>query len=163
MKLPELRVSGEAVSELLDGAGDFLEVARVLRGLTEAQAFAKIPGYKYSISQISAHIRYWQHAKLSRAKGSPISHQVTNEETFRVVETGGWEPLVAEIVAGVEEVRAFAMLHAEEAMPEDPETSVGFHLARCASHTGYHLGQIVMLRRMMGLWNLEPDDDEDYF
>ncbi len=37
-------------------------------------------------------------------------------------------------------------------LPHDPETSLLHELLLLADHTAYHLGQLLVLRRLIGAW-----------
>jgi hypothetical protein len=46
--------------------------------------------------------------------------------------------------------------------PARDDTNICYDLAETALHNAYHLDQIVLLRRMQGLWPPEGGDDNDF-
>jgi hypothetical protein len=75
---------------------------------------------------------------------------------------GAWPALVASFLAGIEELAKLAEERAEVTSPHRDDTSVGYDLAESALHNAYHCGQIVLLRRIQGLWPPAGGDTNDF-
>jgi hypothetical protein len=154
--------SPDAVKELLDGGGEFVPPPRILGDLTEEQAVAVPPGSPYSIAQVLNHMHWCQGGQLAKLSGEPWPQSEHLDDTFAPIKPGGWPRLVAAFLAALEECKAMADARADEISPERDDTNVGYDLAENALHNAYHFGQIVLLRRLQGLWPPEGGEDYDY-
>jgi uncharacterized damage-inducible protein DinB len=112
------------LSAVLTGEGIFLAPAAVLDGLTDDQAHAK-------------------------------SHNRP------AVPPDGWEALRTRYLQSVEEAKRIAsesdslgkpLLPPGVEIPVLAKESHGSGLLQAAVHSGHHLGQIITMRQMMGLW-----------
>jgi hypothetical protein len=65
-------------------------------------------------------------------------------------------------MAGIQECGRLAEERGERTSAQRDDTSINYDLAGTALHNAYHLGQIVLLRRMQGLWPPEGGDPNDY-
>jgi hypothetical protein len=154
--------SPSAVGELLDGGGEFQPPDRILSDLTEAQAVAVPKGSPYSIAQILAHTHFYQQATLTQLRGEDWPRPAHLEETFAPITLGGWGSLVDAFLNGIAEAKKLAEEKRDTISPSRDDTNVDYDLAESALHNAYHLGQIVLLRRIQGLWPPAGGDDNDY-
>ncbi len=152
--------SAEAICGLLDGDGQFLAPARLLSDLTEEQAMAVPPGSPYSIAQVAAHLRFWQQREIVWARGETPPKVDDLEATFTAPPAGTWHPLVQDVLACMEQLKHLAREQAAQPSVAYNNGTVGYGLATSALHNGYHLGQIVLLRRMQGFWPPAGDDND---
>jgi DinB superfamily len=154
--------SAAAVRELLRGGGEFVEPARLLTDLTEEQASAVPPGSPHSIAQVVAHMQWNQAGELARLHGEPSPQPEHLDDTFVAPPAGAWPGLVAEFLAGIEEAGRIAGARGEATSAQRDDTSVAYDLAETALHNAYHCGQIVLLRRIQGLWPPAGGDTNDF-
>jgi hypothetical protein len=152
----------DAVKELMDGGGEFNPPVRLLSDLSEEQAKAVFPGAPYSISQIVSHMLWNLQGVLAELDEDSVPRPGHLEDTFKAVEPGGWEPLLTEFLAAVERCKRTAVEKAGETSPSRSDTNTDYDLAEAALHNAYHLGQIVLLRRMCGWWPPEGGDLNDF-
>jgi hypothetical protein len=154
--------SSPAVRELFRGGGEFVEPARILTDLTEEQAAAVPAGSPYSIAQIVAHMQWCQGGELARLRGEPWPQPEHLDDTFAPPPAGTWNALVATFLAGIDEAGRIAVERGETTSAQRDDTSIAYDLAETALHNAYHCGQIVLLRRMQGLWPPAGGDPNDY-
>ncbi|MCC7477110.1 DinB family protein [bacterium] len=146
----ELSLNRDALAHLLLGSDEFEAPARILSGLSGEQACVQLPGVPWSIAGLLAHMIFWQERRLGWAQGLE-QPDFGPEQNFPQVSAEQWPGLVQRFLEG------FAALEAL-ATPENSARqlyrgrSVGFMLASQSCHSAYHLGQIVLLRRLQGLW-----------
>lgn len=133
----------------------------VLEGLTEEQATAKPTGVPHSIAEIVGHMLYWQEFFNGIAREGFQGFPQHAAEGWPVMEPGGWDDLRTRYLASVEMTQQLAVKSErlnEKLLPTDfplpfwGRESVGSGLLHAAMHNAHHLGQVVTLRQLMGLW-----------
>lgn len=104
---------------------------------------------------------YWQEFFTRAAEGRWPGVPEHAAEGWSAVEPGGWEPLCREFLESCERMVALARSSPQleaRLLPEGVEApflereSMGSGLLHGAVHTAHHLGQIVTMRQLMGLW-----------
>lgn len=142
--------TSEDVKNWQEGDGEFLAPARILTDLTEEQATAVPPGSPYSIAQVLAHMHYWQGRRFAKLRGEIWPEAAHLSDTFAPPPPGTWNRLVTAFLADLDAIKKMA----------DAKAEYGY-VGR-ALHNGYHLGQIVLLRQMLGCWPPEGGEDYDF-
>ncbi len=140
--------TSEDVKGWQDGSGEYLSPTAILSDLTEEQATTVPPGSPYSIAQVLAHMSYWQGGRFAKLRGEPWKEAEHLADTFAPPAPGAWDQLVIRFLADLETIKQMA----------DAKQEYGY--VDRALHNGYHLGQIVLLRQMLGIW--PPAGGEDY-
>jgi hypothetical protein len=85
-----------------------------------------------------------------------------DDRKARPIEPGTSRTLVAGFLAELEACKALADEQANAVSPAPDDTSATHDLAGTALHNAYHMGQVVLLRRMQGLRPPEGGEDYDY-
>ena len=146
-----------ALRDALRGGGQFVDSRRVLDALDWRLAGEKPPGAEHSVRRIAAHLVFWQDLYLERLAGAERPSPPHDAAGWPGGDTARdereWKALVARFADG--------LARAEAAIDSAP---LGLTLARwgartrfaglngLAIHNAYHLGQVVLLRRMLGAW-----------
>lgn len=133
-----------------DGGGEFLSPQAILTDLTEAQASTVPAGSPYSIAQVLAHMHYWQGGRFAKLRGEEWPEAAHLIDTFALPSPGGWDALVTAFLRDLDSVKALANEKAE------------YDYVSRALHNGYHLGQIVLLRQMLGIWPPAAGESYDF-
>lgn len=154
--------SPAAVEELMDGGGEFAPPATLLGHLTEAQATAVLPGSPYSIAQVVSHMHWNLCSSLAGARREAHARPGHLDDTFTPIAPGSWRGLVEAFLAGIEECKRVAIEQKDAFSPARDDTNIAYDLAETALHNAYHFGQIVLLRRMQGLWPPAGGDPNDF-
>lgn len=118
----------DTLAVLLDDpdAHDFPSVARILHGLTPEQATKAPERLPYSVARIVAHMNSNMNFNLGLIHGALMRIAREAKDLDRVV---------------------------YPAKGSESSWTVGYKLAcSVAKHNAYHLGQIVVLRRLIGAW-----------
>ncbi|MEW4526189.1 DinB family protein [Maioricimonas sp. JC845] len=153
----------ENLLELLRGGGAHLTFDQALEHLPPGYQGAKVPGSPHTPWRIVEHMRIaqWDILEFSR----------NPEHVSPDFPDGYWPPDNAPPTptAWDESVAAFrADLQAMQDLVADPQTDLlapiphgdGQTILReamlVADHNAYHLGQLVMLMRALGVWNVSP-------
>ncbi len=144
-----------------DGMDWFAPVSRALAGLTPAQAAWLPASGVNTIWQIVNHLTFWTRFVARRLAGeAPTGTEIHNDETFG----GPGDPLDADRWArALRELHdAYGELEAVLAGQADAnlERQLTSRRTRAASlvggsvmHDAYHIGQIVLLRKLQGSWS----------
>ena len=146
---------------LLNGDGGFHGPAAVLEGLTSEQALAKPPGLPHSIAEIAGHMCYWQEW-FNRCAAEGFTGVAEHApEGWPAVAPDGWAALCTRYLAAIEEAKRIVMtstglndplLPPNVPIPFLAKESKGSGILHAVVHSGHHLGQIVTMRQLMGLW-----------
>lgn len=139
---------------LSDGAGGFTPFARALDGLSAEDAVRKPEGSPHSVADVLAHMVFWQERFLRMVDGeepTPVAHA---SDGWPSVTAEEWPDLVRRYLAGLERYRALARDADALARPlaKGRDRSVGAGVASYFVHEAHHLGQVILLRRMLGAW-----------
>ncbi len=141
---------------MLDGTLEFPNPPMILTGLSAEEACRKITGLPYTIAQIVFHLHYWQQRQIHMTHGEDLPLPEGFEfgvTDFAPVEPHEWDGLREEFLESFEELLQAA--ERPELMQREPKPgrNVACLMANHALHNAYHLGQVVLLRRLMGNWS----------
>jgi uncharacterized damage-inducible protein DinB len=145
----------------LAGEGLFLAPAVVLDGLPEDKAHAKPHNLPHSISEIVAHMCFWQEWSNRCAVDGFAGMAQHAAEGWPAVPPDGWQALRTRYLQAVEEAKRIAeesgslgerLLPPGVEIPALARESRGSCLLQAAVHSGHHLGQIITMRQLMGSW-----------
>jgi uncharacterized damage-inducible protein DinB len=150
---PDLLVS------VLGGAQVHLDAAAILDGLTAEQAETKPNGLPYSIAELVSHLCFWQewfNGCLVDGFTGIAQHSV---DGWPAVQAGDWDVLRDRYLTSIDaakQIAATASL-ADLLLPNAEVASLakesrGSAVLRAAVHNSHHLGQVITMRRLMGLW-----------
>jgi uncharacterized damage-inducible protein DinB len=146
---------------VLGGDSVYLGPAAIVDGLTDEQAHAKPHGLPHSIAEVVAHMCHWQewyNDAIVNGFSGIAKHAV---DGWPAVPAGGWDAMRARFLRSIDEAKRIA---AQSTSLDDPllppgvqitslaRESHGSGILHGALHNGHHLGQIITLRQLMGLW-----------
>ena len=137
----------------------FVSLKSVLDGLTADQAAWKPANVENSIWESVNHIIFWNERWLQRYRGELNEPQdVENKGTFKSRETD-WQATVAKLDAVMNEWRANLGVIDDQKLdsPVNAQYLAPWRspLAQQNIHNAYHIGQIVLLRKLQGSWDSE--------
>ncbi|MDP1512214.1 DinB family protein [Paenibacillus sp. CMAA1739] len=148
---------GQALVKSLVGERGHIRVARALPDIDVELAGKKNAEMPYSIYQLLKHMIYWQQFMLEHLEGRKPQLPGDVMESWPQ-ETGpqseeAWQAVINEFLEGVDRaVQIAETAQLDESLAHFPgETKAGL-LRNIASHNSYHLGEIVLLRRIYGTW-----------
>ena len=149
------------LTSLLRGEGIHLDPGAVLDGLSADQAHAKPYELPHSIAEIVAHICYWQEWFNDCATAGFTGMAEHAVDGWPPVPPDGWDALRARYLHSVEEAKRIAAQSGalnEPVLPPGVDIPIlvnesrGAGLLHSAMHNSHHLGQIITIRQLMGLW-----------
>ena len=131
----------------------YLAPAKTLEGLSAVDAQRRLAGAPHSIAEIVAHMAFWQDWFLQRAAG--IAAPMVTHAAAGWPEPGDWDALRERFLAGLErlaELDVQAKITPAIEMPFMAEYTGADVVTHMATHSAHHLGQIILMRQMMGAW-----------
>ena len=147
--------------ELLTEPIGFLAPARTLEGLSPDFAERRVDGAPHSIAEIVAHLNFWQIWFIRRAEGTAAPMVQHAAEGWPAVTAGSWPSLQQEFVDGLSHLTAWAEA-AGDALEAPLTPAIEFPplahytkrdvLVHVATHNAHHLGQVILLRQLLGAW-----------
>lgn len=118
-----------------------------LRNLNSDQVVLKDSTTNHSIRELASHILFWTETNLKSFKGEQTINPSSNEVTFTHYDALAWDDLVAKLDS--------AQSQWEVAVQEADEsylTGWAKPIANMCTHTAYHTGQIMYIRKKNGWW-----------
>lgn len=134
--------------------------ARALEGLAADDAERRVAGANHSVAEIVAHLTFWQTWFTQRIDGVHEPMAASAALGWPAVAPGSWNELQARYVAGLERLVAIGedASRLDRALDPPIEFPPLAHyttrdaLVHVSNHNAHHLGQVVLLRQLMGTW-----------
>ncbi|MBW3551919.1 MAG: DinB family protein [Gemmatimonadetes bacterium] len=143
----------DALVRMLDGTGAHASTVGSLEDLDEELAAARQEGWPYSCHEVLLHIVFWQDLFLARLEARPAPLPAHAEDGWPDPGRNRWTDTVGRFTRGLDAAKAHAAGGDLAARLADWKgIRRGEGLAILAQHNSYHLGQIVLLRRVLGAW-----------
>jgi len=140
-----------------DENGWFVALTSALEGVTAEQAAWRPAGVDNSIGENVNHLIFWNERWLKRFRGELNEpHDVENTATFKADESD-WQRTLEKLGAVMDAWRAILRDISDERL--DAPVNAKFQhpwrlsLAHQNIHNAYHIGQIVLLRKLQGSWD----------
>lgn len=138
----------EALKQIAEGK-DFDSLADALMDLSPEQATTPPPGCPYSIATVVFHMWFWQDRWLKQIADIHCEPFHADDSDFPTIQADAWQMTRDEFFAGYVKLRERATHVAVfEKTTQFGDTVEGL-LLRSAIHTAYHVGQVVLLRRLI--------------
>ena len=153
-----------ALTELLRGKGAHADPLACVEDISAELAARQVVGFPHSIGQLVFHINYWMEYELRRIRGQRPAYPEHNSESFPAassVDVAEWDRLRARMTELLDEFAGLAKLSAQELQREIESVYEGDKnvagtleavLWQMVAHNSYHVGQIALVRRMLGAW-----------
>ncbi len=138
----------------------YMPPARALEHLSAEDAQRPLPGANHTIAEILAHLVFWQDLYRQRCEGKLVPMPASAAGGWPQVTPGSWPDLRARFLDGLDRVAALgepsdrldrAIAPAIE-VPQFAHFTVRDMLIHIATHNAHHLGQVVVLEQILGLW-----------
>jgi uncharacterized damage-inducible protein DinB len=158
-------MSHRALIELLHGKGAHADPVACVEDLPFELAARQVAGFPHSVGQLVSHMNYWMDYELRRIRGERPAFPEHNSESFPAaaspVDAQEWDGLrkrFADLLADLaalanssspEMQRQIETVHAGEKKIAGTLEAV---LWQMVAHNSYHVGQVAMIRRMLGAW-----------
>ncbi len=155
-----VRFGAMNVRELLIETLAHIPPAGTLEQLTPDAAERHVPGANHSIAEIVAHMNFWATWFCDRCEGRAAPMVTSAATGWPQVAPGTWPEVHRQFLSTLERAAALGTEPGRLAAPIAPpiefpplaNLTVGDALVHMASHNAHHLGQVIILRQIMGLW-----------
>lgn len=127
----------------------YVPVMKSLEGVSAKQARWKPADSSHSIGELAYHIWYWNKESLDKFNGiKPAPFSGNNNETFTSFTEDTWAKTVQQL-NDVMSAWATAIKTADDAKLKSWYSII----AHINTHTAYHTGQIMYVRKLQGVWD----------
>ena len=152
------------LEQILVGDAYAAPPSHIVEGLTDEQVHRKPGGAPHSIWEELWHIAFWQQVTLDWISHTETPFPASPSDGFPTVldmEKETWALLCRRFFRGANEAAAAARdedrLNEQIRCPSRPVhpvrlMSVREQLESMGAHNAYHLGRIVLLRQLLGVW-----------
>jgi uncharacterized damage-inducible protein DinB len=129
----------------------FVDANTAVAGLTAEQASWQPGGGNHSVGQLANHLIFWNQQSLAKFKGeTPAKFDGNNDETFNSFDSKKWAATVQQLDEVMKEWEK-----AVEAADDKKLEAEASTIAHIGTHNAYHIGQIIVIRRLQGSWDPE--------
>ena len=143
--------SPKAIEGLIEEWSSFTPASRTLDGLSPEQALTTLEGWPHSVAEVVAHMLFWQrHDFATIETGS--EPEVASGDDWPAVTNDDWPRLKDEFLASLEKSREMTRTEDLERLILGGKYTVGLRMVWFTGHNAYHLGQVVLMRRILGAW-----------
>ena len=146
------------VREFLSSPIAYLPPEKTLEGLSAADAERHITGAPHSIAEIVAHLAFWQDWFHAHCVGQAAPLVSSAAEGWPTVAADSWPAVRSRFLDKLQQLAALA--EGDMTAPVTPAIefpplanyTIGEALVHVATHNGHHLGQVILLRQLLGAW-----------
>ncbi|WP_322907002.1 DinB family protein [Paenibacillus sp. SGZ-1009] len=146
-----------ALVQSLVGERGHLPIARALSDIDLQLAGQQVAGLPYTIYQLVSHMRYWQDFMLAHVRGEQPSRPPSVADSWlehtNAADEASWQVVLDDFLQGIDSACELAnTLELAQPLALIPTETIAGFLRNIASHNTYHLGEIVIIRRLLGSW-----------
>jgi uncharacterized damage-inducible protein DinB len=157
-------MSQQALTELFHGKGSHADPIACIEDISAEIAARQVAGFPHSIGQLVFHMNYWMDYELHRIRGEKPKYPEHNAESFPPashLDAKQWDKvrkkfseLLADYTALAQSPRAELDRQIESVHQGDKNLASTLEaiLWQMVAHNSHHIGQIAMIRRMLGVW-----------
>jgi len=145
--------------ELLADTTASLSPRLVLDGLPPDPADRRVPGAPHTIAEIVAHMAFWQGWFRGRCDGTAGPMPASAALSWVAPAAGSWDAVRTGFLDGLDRLVALGAASDRGRRIDPPiefpplgQYTVGDVLVHVGAHNAHHLGQVVLLRQLLGAW-----------
>jgi len=156
-QLTENKLVQKVLADALTGNRAHVSPERAFEGITWRDAGLTVQNYPHTIWQLLKHMNYWQDRLISRIEGMKVlpakssddgwdfDLSAENEEAYRRE--------LGKFLTSIDYITQTMLPRADELKGSKGDYPNGYSVIQTmASHLSYHIGEVVLVRRMLGLW-----------
>ena len=136
----------------------YLPPEKALEGLSAADAERHVTGVQHSVAEIVAHLSFWQEWFYGRCTGAAKPMVESAAAGWPAVADGSWPAVQSRFVDCLQKLAALADEDVTRALspaiefPPLANYTIADVLVHVATHNSHHLGQVVVIRQILGAW-----------
>jgi DinB superfamily len=147
-------IPAKSLQHLLESGHAFANPKHILEDIGAEQAVFVPHGAVHSIASHTAHMAWWLRQALHHIQTEASTWQRIEGEEFPLeIEYNEWNSIRNDFLSSLETFKALAN---NESLLErgyvSGKNTIGYVMLDFALHNAYHLGQIVLLKRLQGVW-----------
>jgi uncharacterized damage-inducible protein DinB len=150
------------LQNVLVGKAAFAKPENIIRDIPLGFATVRPHGLPHSLYEELWHVYYWLRFSLADIRGEKPKLPAHSAEFFptdsETLSEIAWQKLVDDVLENLNLAAALAADEAELTRTFREGKSVRDELAIIAAHNAYHLGRMVTLRQLLGIWSPELGD-----
>ncbi len=153
-RTPDERLRAELVA-VLRGGHAHVATADALAGIPPERANERVGGFPHSLWDLVEHLRFTQADILEFTRGDGYREKEWPADYWPAADAGpgDWQRTLDAFLRDLDAAVALAEAADPFAeVPGAPGYTVLRELLLIADHNAHHLGQVVAVRRMLGLW-----------
>jgi len=145
------------LSDALLGKRAHLSTERAFDGLTWRQTGLVVSNSPHTIWQLLKHLNYWQDRYISRIEGMKVLPAKTSDDGWKFdpapPDEGTYNRELGKLLTGINYMTQTMLPQINCLKGPMGDYPNGFAVIQSmASHISYHLGEVILLRRMLGIW-----------
>ena len=153
----DLSYLNQILYDSLFGKNAHVSLERSLDGLQWHQAGISVDHAPHTIWQQIKHLNYWQDRFISRIEGMKVLPAKSSEEGWcwnkAPANESEYRQEVGKLLTGINYISETMLCNAPCLRENKGDYPNGYAVVQAmASHLSYHIGEIVLLRRMIGAW-----------
>ena len=158
-------MSSPALTELFHGQGAHADPVACVEDLSSELAVKQIAGFPHSIGHLVFHMNYWMDYELRRIRGQRPTYPEHNAESCASApspaDAQDWDRLRTRFAALLADFGVLAKSSLDEMQRQIESVHEGDKklagtleavLWQMVAHNSYHVGQIALIRRALGVW-----------
>ena len=127
------------------------------RELPGGMPVVRFPNSPHTIWQLLKHLNYWQDRLISRIEGMKVLPAKTSDDGWKFeqapADEGAYRQELGKLLTGINYMTQTLLPQMHALKGPKGDFPHGFAVIQSmASHVSYHVGEVVLLRRMLGLW-----------
>lgn len=147
----------ELLMDALLGKKAHVTAERAFEGITWRQAGLTIPRSPHTIWQLLKHLNYWQDRLISRIEGMKVLPAKTSDDGWKFDSSPPDEETykrdLGKLLISINYITQTMLPQLDCLKVSMGDYPHGFAVIQSmASHISCHLGEVVLLRRMLGIW-----------
>ena len=129
----------------------FVSLLDAVKDLSEVQAREKVKADVNSIYELVTHLTFWNERYLHKLRNHKLNEVADNDDTFKNEANLHFDQLMAKAEHVFSEWQI--ELAKPDPFPQGETNDWNSIVGHISSHNAYHIGQIVILRKLQGSWD----------
>jgi uncharacterized damage-inducible protein DinB len=127
----------------------FVPANEAVAGLSAKDAAWTDGSGNHSVGMLANHLVFWDTRALQQLKGEPRpKFSGNNDETFNAFSEAQWAETQKNLDAVLSDIERYVESVDEKTLEKNAAT-----LSHIATHNAYHVGQMLYVRKLHGVWN----------